>query len=181
MFPTIISDKILLREIAESDADSLFSYLSDVEMMKYTSSTVHSSINDTQMLVRKLRSSFYEKKGVAWIVEEVENSCVIGNIGLFYVSADSRKAGIGFNISTSYSNKGYATNALAKILQYGIMELGLIRIEATCRIENIASARVMEKAGMAFEGVLRNYSRKEERYYDVKMFSYVSPTPFCLL
>jgi ribosomal-protein-alanine N-acetyltransferase len=47
----------------------------------------------------------------------------------------------------------------------------LLRIQAFCAVENVASARVLEKAGMEFEGILHNYVFTKERPWDVKMYA----------
>jgi ribosomal-protein-alanine N-acetyltransferase len=65
--------------------------------------------------------------------------------------------------------------AVRAVLAHAFDDLGLHRIEAYCKVENAASARVMEKVGMAFEGVLRAYVWKDGRPRDVKMYSILAP------
>ena len=59
--------------------------------------------------------------------------------------------------------------------------MGLNRIEAKCSVENVGSYRVMEKAGMRFEGVLREQMLKKGTFHDMKMYSILrkefNPTP----
>lgn len=98
---------------------------------------------------------------------------MIGDIGLYFISPDHKKGGVGFNISPEYWNKGYCTEALILVIKYALIDLGINRLEATCKIDNIASLRVMEKAGMKYEGTLRQYSYKDGYYHDVKMYSII--------
>ncbi|WP_368072387.1 GNAT family N-acetyltransferase [Paenibacillus sp. HGF5] len=58
-----------------------------------------------------------------------------------------------------------------EILDFGFDELGLVRIEARCHLDNIGSARVMEKTGMRFEGVLRRHILAKGAFQDVKLYS----------
>jgi len=53
--------------------------------------------------------------------------------------------------------RGYATEAAYALFKYGFHELQLHRMFATCRPDNTASERVMEKLGMAKEGELREH------------------------
>lgn len=160
MFPVIAADKIKLREMTLDDADDMFCYYSNPEMMKYTSTDAHTSKEETIARIIKLSDSFQKKKGIAWAVEEKTTKKVIGDIGIYYIDSDHKKAGVGFNISQKYWNKGYGTLVLSLVLKYAINEMNIERIESTCKIENIASASVMEKSGMHFGGILRNYSYK---------------------
>jgi len=61
--------------------------------------------------------------------------------------------------------------AVCVVIRFGFEGLGLNRIQARCKVVNVGSARVMEKAGMAFEGVLREYSFSKGEYLDLKMYS----------
>ena len=65
------------------------------------------------------------------------------------------------------------TEAVKEVIRFGVEEMQLNRIQAICEVANIASARVMEKAGMQFEGVLRNYIQHNGRPLDMKMFSII--------
>lgn len=173
MFPIIESDKFLLREMSLKDVDDMFCYYSNPEMMKFTSTEVHTSKEETLARIVKLSNSFNSKKGIAWVIEDKESNRVIGDIGIYYITKDYKKAGIGFNIAQTYWNKGYGTQALTLVLRHAITKMNINRIEATCKVDNIASARVMEKSGMHYEGTLRQYSDKNGMYYDVKMYSLI--------
>jgi ribosomal-protein-alanine N-acetyltransferase len=47
----------------------------------------------------------------------------------------------------------------------------LLRIQAYCAVENVNSARVLEKSGMQYEGTLHNYVFTQNRPWDVKMYA----------
>jgi [ribosomal protein S5]-alanine N-acetyltransferase len=47
----------------------------------------------------------------------------------------------------------------------------LVRIEARCHLDNVGSAKVMEKVGMTFEGILRKHIFAKGVYEDVKMYA----------
>lgn len=173
MFPVINNEKFQMREITVNDIDDMFCYYSNPEMMKYTSTEVHNSKDETFARITKLSNSYKNNKGIAWAIEDKVSKRVIGDIGIYNITSDGKKAGIGFNIAQSHWNKGYGTMALTIAFNYAIKEMHINRVEATCIIDNIASARIMEKAGMHFEGILRQYSSKNGKYHDVKMYSII--------
>ncbi len=61
--------------------------------------------------------------------------------------------------------------AVRAMIRFGFEMMNLNRVEARCIAENIASARVMEKAGMTFEGILREHMFVKGKYQDLKMYS----------
>lgn len=76
---------------------------------------------------------------------------------------------LGYWLGVPYWNRGYVTEATRAIIDYGFEHMGLNRIESTWLMRNPASGRVMEKAGMALEGVQRSAMRKWDTWEDVGM------------
>jgi ribosomal-protein-alanine N-acetyltransferase len=63
------------------------------------------------------------------------------------------------------------TQAVGEVIRFGFRAMKLNRIQGRCEVENVASIRVMEKAGMRLEGVLREHEYSEGRYLDIVMYS----------
>jgi ribosomal-protein-alanine N-acetyltransferase len=77
------------------------------------------------------------------------------NIGLFGLKIGSpkyKRAEVWFKLRPNYWNKGYATEVLNAVLDFGFKDLKLHRIHAGCAVENFGSIKVLEKAGMILEG-----------------------------
>jgi RimJ/RimL family protein N-acetyltransferase len=79
----------------------------------------------------------------------------VGLIALVMGKPAYKTAEVWFKLHVQHWGKGYTTEALKNLLAFGFTELGLHRVEAGCAVENIASARVLEKAGMTREGMKR--------------------------
>ena len=95
----------------------------------------------------------------------------IGLIALVSGKPNYRIAEVWFKILPRFWNKGYTTEALVELLRFGFMNLGLHRIEAGCAVENIASATVLEKAGMVREGTKRKLIPKDGAWMDAYMYA----------
>ena len=67
------------------------------------------------------------------------------------------QASYGYALARSHWGRGYAPRALAALVELALAQPGIWRAWAFCDAENTASARVMEKAGMRFEGLLRRW------------------------
>jgi ribosomal-protein-alanine N-acetyltransferase len=63
------------------------------------------------------------------------------------------------------------TEAVRTVIAFGFCTMQLNRVQAICEVENVASARVMEKVGMTFEGRLREYMFFKEHHRNLKMYS----------
>jgi RimJ/RimL family protein N-acetyltransferase len=99
-----------------------------------------------------------------------ETDETIGVISL-QVNPVGNLAVLGYWLGHAYWNNGYTTEAARAVIDFGFERMGLNRIEATYLMRNPASGRVMEKAGMTLEGVMRQAMRKWGVYEDVGMQS----------
>ncbi len=63
------------------------------------------------------------------------------------------------------------TEVAQLVIRFGFDSLALHRIEAACLPRNVGSARVMEKSGMTYEGILRDYYRKGDHFEDIAMYA----------
>jgi RimJ/RimL family protein N-acetyltransferase len=79
----------------------------------------------------------------------------IGLIALNLGKEKYKTAEVWFKIHKDFWRKGYTTEALKSILDFAFSKLQLHRVEAGCAVDNIASAKVLEKAGMIREGMKR--------------------------
>ncbi len=105
---------------------------------------------------------------IAFAITRREDGQFLGVISLH--RQRHNRAEMGYWLGVAFWNQGYATEAVRRVIQFGFEEMGLHRIQAEYFTHNPASRRVMQKAGMAFEGVLRGYLTKGDGHYvDVGM------------
>ncbi len=96
----------------------------------------------------------------------------IGSVGLTLRDADYRhSAEIGYWLGQPFWGRGIATTAVKAATTYAFESLALTRIEAHIFARNLASARVLEKAGYHREGYLRNASMKEGEELDNVLYA----------
>ena len=85
-------------------------------------------------------------------IEHISSSEFIGLIALKLWPAKNKRAEVWYKIHPKHWKKGYATEVLKAVIDFGFDELKLHRIQAGCAVENIASIKVLEKVGMKYEG-----------------------------
>jgi len=111
---------------------------------------------------------FYEERGAIFAIC-LTNGSLIGAISLSR-AGPFNKAELGYWIGPEYWNCGYCTEAAKAMLKYGFSELGYHKISARHFVGNQSSGRVMQKAGMVREGVLRDEVMKDGRFVSVVLY-----------
>lgn len=97
---------------------------------------------------------------------------VIGSIGVFRQGNIHRQtAEVGYYIAEEYWGKGIMTEAIKQTCKYVFDKSDIIRIYAEPFVYNVASCRVLEKAGFQYEGTLRKNAVKNGKIIDMKMYS----------
>ena len=100
------------------------------------------------------------------------NGKVIGSIGAFrQTNIHNKTAELGYYIAEEYWGKGIMTEAVKQLCDYVFSNTDIIRIYAEPFAYNIASCRVLEKAGFQYEGTLRSNALKNGNVFDMKMYS----------
>ncbi len=103
---------------------------------------------------------------------------VIGSIGVRPGKDVHRfSAELGYWLAESYWGRGIMPHAVAAMIEYGFETLHLHRIYAEPYARNSASIRVLEKAGLTWEGTLRQNVYKEGRFIDQEIYAHINPRP----
>jgi ribosomal-protein-alanine N-acetyltransferase len=151
----ITTPRLQLRPPREEDASEIYQrYVSDPAVARYVSWPKNQGLEGTQNFVAKSIREWREDESYVYVISLKENEEIIGSIGLHLDKQHTFKAEIGYVLAQDEWGKGYATEALQALLPHAL-GLDLIRIYARCDVENVGSARVLEKAGFEYEGTLR--------------------------
>lgn len=111
---------------------------------------------------------------LTWAIVRRSDEALLGAITLG-LTARHERGSLGYWLGVPYWNQGYTTEAARRVTAFAFLDFGCYRIEAGCFPRNVASARVMEKTGLRYEGVLRGYLRKGDQYEDVAMYALLRP------
>ena len=97
-------------------------------------------------------------------------------IGMIEVNVREHIVSVGYVMAPEVWGEGYATEALGKVLEVALSLPSVWRVDAITDVDNGASARVLEKAGMQREGTLRCYIQRPhfDRPRDVHIYSAIT-------
>ncbi|MEQ2464415.1 GNAT family N-acetyltransferase [Niallia hominis] len=172
--PTLETERLLLRKITLEDAWDMHYYGSNENVSKYVTWETHKSLSDTREFIEFVLTKYENKKIAPWGIEYKENGKLIGTIDFVSWQLKHNIAEIGYVLSQDYWGKGITTEAAKEVIKFGFENMDLVRIQARCDIENIGSARVMEKVSMTFEGVIRKGIFVKSKHRDIKMYSIIN-------
>lgn len=169
--PILETERLLLRNLKLDDAADLFEYASHPDVPKYNTWSVHKSIEDSKQYLHSIIAQYNNHELAAWgIVHKADNK-LIGTCSLASWVPSQARAELGYALSKTYWGNGYMPEAVRPVLNFGFRMMQLNRIEAKCITANLASARVMEKVGMKFEGILRQHLFLKGSFHDLKVYS----------
>jgi len=169
-FPTLETERLILRKLRLEDAKDVFEYASDPEVAKYVTWETHKSIEDSINLIKFTHERYEKKEGIIWGIVYKENNKVIGTCDILPVTKHFRSE-IAYALARNYWGKGLMTEAVKEVIRFGFERMNLNRIQAMCIPENIGSYRVMEKVGMKYEGLIREYLYIKGKFQDLKLYS----------
>lgn len=142
--------RLALREYATNDFDAVHAFSSDVRIAEFVDWGPNTAADTRSFLETCLAAQRKQVRTNFTLAVVVPGGVPLGSVGLTVAGSVGQ---LGYVIAPSHWGRGYATEAASALLAFGMDELKLQRINATCRPENKASARVLEKIGMARAGL----------------------------
>lgn len=151
------TDRLILRQFKMSDVEELFykGYITDEIMTKNLSWKPCKTIEELESLIKSWVDSYESKDFYKWLIVLKETNELIGAIDIVNLYKRKDYGEVGYCISSKHWNKGYATEALRRVIEYFLVDCDFHLVEAHHAGYNPASGRVMEKAGMKKDGELR--------------------------
>lgn len=171
VFPLIESERLILRELTIGDAADLFVCQSNPEVFRYSRRSEETSLESATQTLNRLLKWHQERFMLSWAIVLKENQRFIGRIQIEDWSDEDHRAAVGYLLGKPYWGKGYATEALRAVIAYLFEQTTINRLYASAWAANIASARVLEKAGMRFEGLSRQKRFAKGAFRDTKNYA----------
>jgi RimJ/RimL family protein N-acetyltransferase len=148
------TERLILRELLPMDANGMFELDSDPEVHQFLGTKPLNTIDESRKVIDFIRQQYLDNGIGRWAVIEKHTGNFIGWAGLKLVKDEinqhSEYYDLGYRFIKKYWGKGYATEASIATLNYGFDQLQLNQIYAITAIDNHASKKVLEKAGLKF-------------------------------
>lgn len=171
--PTLHSPRLVLRPIVIEDIDAVFSACSNPRVTEYTQFETHRDRAESEAFIRECLSAMSPDGKVDFAIARREApGSLIGMCGARRIENRCNSAvEFGYWLAEECWNQGYATEAVRVLVPFLFDHYGAERVQAHTFAENAASGRVLDKAGLSYEGTLRRAMYRRGRYWDVRMYS----------
>lgn len=166
------TERLLLREYTLDDFDAVHAFASDRRIAEFVEWGPNSTADTKKFLEACSSAQSEPQRRNFTLAITVRKADPIGSVSLSLVSG---KGEIGYVVAADCWGRGYATEASQAMLVFGMKDLGLPEITATCRPENAASARVLEKIGMSRIGLRKADKLIRGQWRDSLVFSALVP------
>lgn len=165
----IESERLILRSFTEADTDDLFAYAADPEVGPRAGWKPHESREESRSIIR-----MFMAEDNVYAIEQKSDHRVIGSIGLHkdkWRNLTDVKM-IGYVLAQDCWGKGYMSEAVRRLLQFGFEELNLRMMSISHYTFNDRSRRVIEQCGFVYEGTLRQtFQRYDGAVFDEAVYS----------
>jgi ribosomal-protein-alanine N-acetyltransferase len=175
-FPSLRTDRLLLREITPDDAPALFALRSDPRVMRYIGKPPQKEAAEALAMIENIRQMFTQNEAVTWAVCLSETpALLIGTIGFWRMDKANHRCEIGYMLHADYWRRGIMDEAMGAALDYAFKVLDFHSIEANTDPENEASGRILEKHGFVAEALFRENFYFEGQFLDSRIYSRLNP------
>ena len=169
---TIETDRLILRQFKYSDDDAMLKYwIADEKIQSMYSEPVYTTKEEVKELLDKYISSYAKDDYYRWAIISKDNNECIGQIAFFLVDSKNHFAEIEYCVANEYQNRGYMTEAVNALLDFGFNKIGLHKVQISTKEINKQSQRVIEKSGFTYEGTLRDYFYYNGGYVGRRFYS----------
>ena len=170
-FPTIETERLILRQMTLEDTDFVFQHFSDSAVSLY----LMDEPPVTEYAQAQEIIQFYlepeEKTHNRWVMVRKSDQQSIGTCGFHKWDKRYFRAEIGYDLSPSFWGQGYMTESLRAVISNGFEQMRLNRIDALVYVENDRSIQLLQRLGFKQEGVLRDYFYLDGKFYDHYLFA----------
>lgn len=153
---TLHTKRLVLRKITVDDVDAMFqNWAADPLVTQHVTWEPHADKAVTKYVIENWVKDYTRPHTYHWIVTQRDGGTPFGTISAVGKSLKNETCEIGYCYGSRWWGQGYGTEALRAVLSYLLWDVGFYLVEGKYLETNPASGRVMQKAGMKADGLLR--------------------------
>ena len=163
-----------LRPYLPGDADAMYErWASDPAVTEYLTWDTHGSIGITEDILQQWVESYCSDTVYHWGI--TKDGMLIGDIAVVSWNEKHESCEIGYCLSRAFWGQGIMTEALISVMLYLFDTVGFHRITLRHELQNAASGRVMVKAGLLYEGCMKEaMKRRDDRFADICIYGAIN-------
>ena len=147
VFPQLESERLLFRKFDIKDAADIQFIRSNDRVMNYMDSEYHHTIKDSENFISKNFNRYENKIGIFWAIIAKAENMFIGDFAFWNIKRENHRAEIGYTLKPEFWGKGYMTETLRRLIEFGFEDLHLHSLEAEINPKNENSEKALVKVG----------------------------------
>ncbi len=168
--------RLVIRSVEIGDASGMLRVFGDPEVRRYLPAGPDPTLERMRAGVDRRMAIERDRGYGLWTVERKDTGEIIGDCGLIPVEGEGPEVEIAYHYAHDVWGRGYGTEAAIACLGHGLGGVRLERIIAICLPDNVGSWRVMEKAGMRYEGLASYYGLSGLKKYVADRATWQAPS-----
>jgi RimJ/RimL family protein N-acetyltransferase len=170
LIPEIRTDRLVVREVTEPDLADLLEVNGNDEVTRYLPYATWRGPDDAAAWLARMRALCATGTARQLVIERQRDGKVIGTVLVFKFDEPSARVEVGYVVDRACWRQGYAQEALQAVCRYAFEEIGIRRIEAEARPDNVASNALLLSLGFTHEGRLRQRWVAKDEIYDTNIY-----------
>ncbi|HXS36645.1 MAG TPA: GNAT family N-acetyltransferase [Flavipsychrobacter sp.] len=172
-FPVLETERLILRRPVMTDADEIYKYRSDAELMKYILHRFTTDKKEVVETIERVNALISNNEGINWAITLKGNETIVGMIGYVHFFPDRFRAEIGYMLHTPHHGKGIIHEAMKATIKYGFEIMNLHSIEAIVNYQNEASKKVLERLNFTKDAFFKDYLYLGGEFIDANVYSLI--------
>jgi ribosomal-protein-alanine N-acetyltransferase len=153
---SIETDRLVFRPPVLEDANAIFAaYAQDPQVTRFMVWRPHAMESETHEFIASCIARWSSGTAFPYVLALKSNDAVVG---MLEARPKAHIANIGYVLARAHWGKGLMPEAIRSFTKVALSDLSLFRVEASCDVENLASARALEKSSFVWEGRLARYT-----------------------
>jgi [ribosomal protein S5]-alanine N-acetyltransferase len=169
--------RLVIRTFEPRDAEAWISMVNDPEVNRFLPQGPDATMDSFRAGLERRHAMEREIGYTMWAVDDKTTGAFVGQCGIRPVEEDAGpEIDLAYHFTRASWSKGYGTEAAIAVLAHGLGSVGLDCIMAVAVPENTGSWRIMEKAGMRYEGLVNYYGLDGLKKYVADRQTWMRPT-----
>lgn len=169
--PTLKTPRLTLRPFNLDDAKEVQRQAGHPDVAATTATIPHPYLDGmAEQWITGHAISFEAGTDVAWAMTMADSGKLVGCISLMGISRTHKRGEVAYWVGKEFWGQGFCTEATKAVIQYSFEKLDLVRVTSRHMHSNPASGKVMLKAGMQQEGILRKDYSKNGQFVDMVVY-----------
>ena len=170
-FPTLYTDRLILRRITLEDAQNFFEIRSNKELMSALDKEPFKNLEELLSFFEQIEAGINSNKSIAWAVCLKGDNRMIGHVGYHKIDFVNHRAEIGYALLPKFQNKGLCSEALKAILDVAFNQFNFHSLEADVNPANNPSIKLITKMGFVKEAHFRENYFFKNAFLDSAIYS----------